>query len=87
MHPAGIEAFEARTPEKTGVYTFRANEKAWQFFQAQPPGYRQTAIFWVVNAKREETRDRRLAALIDDSAHQRRIAQLSNLGVRGDRLA
>jgi hypothetical protein len=69
MHPAGIEAFEARTPEKTGVYTyenrheaklgpvqeerFRANEKAWQFFQAQPPGYRQTAIFWVVRSARK----------------------------------
>jgi uncharacterized protein YdeI (YjbR/CyaY-like superfamily) len=93
MHPAGIEAFAARTPEKTGVYTyenrheaklgleqegrFRANEKAWQFFQAQPPGYRQTAIFWVVSAKREETRDRRLAALIEDSTHHRRIAPLS----------
>jgi uncharacterized protein YdeI (YjbR/CyaY-like superfamily) len=96
MHPAGIEAFEARTPEKTGVYTyenrheaklspeheeqFRANEKAWEFFQAQPPGYRQTAIFWVVSAKREETRARRLATLIDDSAHRRRIGLLSARG-------
>jgi uncharacterized protein YdeI (YjbR/CyaY-like superfamily) len=93
MHRAGIEAFEARTSEKTGVYTyenrekatlgpeqeerFRANEKAWEFFQAKPPGYRQTAIFWIVRAKREETRDRRLATLIEDSAHERRIAQLS----------
>jgi uncharacterized protein YdeI (YjbR/CyaY-like superfamily) len=93
MHPAGIEAFEARTPEKTGVYTyenrhkaklgpeqekrFRANKQAWEFFQAQPPGYRKTAIFWVLGAKREETRDRRLAALIEDSAHHRRIAPLS----------
>jgi hypothetical protein len=98
------EAFEARTSEKS-AYTyenrhkaklgpqqegrFRANEKAWRFFQAQPPVYRQTAIFWVVSAKREETRDRRLATLIDDSAHQRRIANSAdgNLGVRGDRLA
>ena len=86
------EAFEARTSEKS-AYTyenrhkaklgpeqegrFRANEKAWRFFQAQPPGYRQTAIFWVISAKREETRDRRLAALIEDSTHHRRIAQLS----------
>jgi uncharacterized protein YdeI (YjbR/CyaY-like superfamily) len=92
MHPAGIAAFEARAPEKTGVYTyenrhaaklspeqaerFRANERAWEFFQAQPPGYRQMAIFWVVSAKREETRARRLATLIDDSAHGRRIALL-----------
>ena len=96
MHPAGIEAFEARTPERTGVYTyenrhqaklgpeqeerFRANKQAWEFFQAQPPGYRQTAIFWIVSAKREETRARRLATLIDDSAHQRRIGLLSGRG-------
>ena len=96
MHPAGIEAFEARTPEKTGVYTYenrheaklspeheeqlQANERAWEFFQAQPPGYRQTAIFWVVSAKREETRARRLATLIDDSAHHRRIGLLSGRG-------
>ena len=96
MHPAGVEAFEARTPEKTGVYTyenrheaklspeheerFQANKKAWEFFQAQPPGYQQTAIFWVVSAKREETRARRLATLIDDSSHHRRIGQLSGRG-------
>ena len=96
MHPAGIEAFEARTPEKTGVHTyenrheaklspeyeeqFQTNDQAWEFFQAQPPGYRQTAIFWVVSAKREETRARRLATLIDDSAHNRRIGLLSGRG-------
>ena len=92
MHPAGIAAFEAREPPKTGVYAyenrheaklsdeqeepFRANARAWEFFQAQPPGYRQTAIFWVVSAKRDDTRARRLATLIDDSAHGRRIALL-----------
>jgi uncharacterized protein YdeI (YjbR/CyaY-like superfamily) len=96
MHPAGIEAFEARKPEKTGVYTYenrhvaklspeheeqlQAEERAWEFFQAQPSGYRQTAIFWVVSAKREETRARRLATLIDDSAHHRRIGLLSGRG-------
>jgi uncharacterized protein YdeI (YjbR/CyaY-like superfamily) len=96
MHPAGIGAFEARTSEKTDVYTyenrhkarlepeqeerFRANEQAWEFFQAQPPGYRQNAIFWVVSAKREETRARRLATLIDDSADRRRIGLLSGGG-------
>ena len=92
MRPAGLAAFEARTPPKTGVYSyenrheakltraqqqrFRADERAWSFFREQPPGYRQSAIFWVVSAKREETRERRLATLIDDSAHGRRIAPL-----------
>ena len=96
MHPAGLEAFEAQTPEKTGVYTyenrheaklgpeqeerFRSNKQAWEFFHSQPPGYRQTAIFWVVSAKREETRERRLATLIDDSAHHRRIGLLGGRG-------
>jgi uncharacterized protein YdeI (YjbR/CyaY-like superfamily) len=90
MRPAGIAAFEARAPRKGIAYEnrhaakltrehetqFRANRRAWEFFQAQPAGYRQTAIFWVVSAKREETRDRRLATLIEDSAHGRRIALL-----------
>ena len=96
MHRAGIEAFEARTSEKTGVYTyenrhkaklgpeqeerFRSNKQAWKFFQAQPPGYRQTAIFWVVSAKLEETRDRRLTTLIGDSAQHRRIGLLGGRG-------
>jgi uncharacterized protein YdeI (YjbR/CyaY-like superfamily) len=44
---------------------FRANRKAWDFFQL-PPWYRRTATFWVVSAKQEETRQRRLATLIAD---------------------
>jgi uncharacterized protein YdeI (YjbR/CyaY-like superfamily) len=93
MTPAGLAAYEARTPERTGVYAFeqrhaarlepdqeerlRADPKAWEFFQAQPASYRQTAIYWVVSAKREETRARRLATLISDSAAGRRLAQLT----------
>jgi uncharacterized protein YdeI (YjbR/CyaY-like superfamily) len=93
MTPAGLAAFEARAPARTGVYSyeqrydarldaaqeqqFRSSPAAWEFFQSQPPGYRQTAIFWVVSAKREETRARRLATLIDDSANGRRIGLLA----------
>jgi uncharacterized protein YdeI (YjbR/CyaY-like superfamily) len=92
MRPAGIAAFERRRADKTGIYSFerdeearldpgqekrfRANKAAWEFFQAQPPGYRRTAIHLVVSAKRPETRERRLAQLIDDSAAGRRIKQL-----------
>ena len=47
---------------------FRANERAWEFFQAQPPSYRKPALWWVVSAKREETRARRLQTLIEASA-------------------
>jgi len=46
------------------------------FFQAQPPGYRKVATFYVMSAKREETRARRLATLIRDSASGRRIGLL-----------
>jgi uncharacterized protein YdeI (YjbR/CyaY-like superfamily) len=51
----------------------RANRKAWTFFQSQAPWYQRTVSRWVMSAKQEETRLRRLATLIDDSAHQRRI--------------
>jgi uncharacterized protein YdeI (YjbR/CyaY-like superfamily) len=98
MAPAGLAAFEARRPERTGVYAFEqrhsarlepaqekqfgANSAAWEFFQQQPPSYRQTAVYWVVSAKREETRSRRLAQLIEDSAAGRRLAQLTPPGRR-----
>jgi uncharacterized protein YdeI (YjbR/CyaY-like superfamily) len=89
MQPGGLKAFEARTAEKSGIYAyenapkelapadekkFRANKKAWTYFDAQAPSYKRVAIYWVLGAKREETRARRLALLIDDSAHERRLA-------------
>lgn len=46
----------------------KANPKAWRFFQSQPPGYQRTMSWWVVSAKKEETRLRRLKALMADSA-------------------
>jgi uncharacterized protein YdeI (YjbR/CyaY-like superfamily) len=92
MTPAGLRAFEARDPVKSGIYSFeqrpetlppafeeqfRANADAWTFWQTQPPGYRRTATFWVLSAKRAATRQRRLATLIEDSAHGRRIGLLA----------
>jgi uncharacterized protein YdeI (YjbR/CyaY-like superfamily) len=56
---------------------FRANRAAWKFFEAQAPWYRRNATWWVVSAKREETRMRRLATLIEDSANGRRLRQLT----------
>jgi len=56
---------------------FRSNKKAGDFFEAQPPGYRKTATHWVVSAKREETRRKRLATLIEDSEHGRTIRPLT----------
>ncbi len=92
MRPAGLRAFEARDAANSGVYSFeqrpqdlppayaerfQENGPAWAFFQAQPPGYRRTATFWVLSAKREGTRLKRLATLVDDSAHGRRIGLLA----------
>jgi len=91
MHPSGIAAFEAREAAKSGIYsyerppealdheaeaTFRANQAAWGWFESQPPSYRRSAIAWVVDAKRSETRARRLATLIEDSAAGRRLGPL-----------
>jgi len=88
MHDDGSRAFEARNEEKSRIYSyerataafnpqqekqFRANKKAWKFFNEQPPGYRRLAMHYVVSAKQEETRARRLATVIDESAHQRRL--------------
>ena len=90
MHPAGLAAFEARTEEGTYSYEqreaaafdpererrLRADAAAWAWFSAQPPWYRRTATHWVMSAKREETRDRRLARLIADSAAGRAVGPL-----------
>jgi uncharacterized protein YdeI (YjbR/CyaY-like superfamily) len=91
MTKAGMAAWEARDEKRTGIYAFerppaalspaftrrfRDNEKAWSWFQAQPPWYRRTTTHWVMNAKREETRERRLAALVDCCARGSRIPQV-----------
>jgi uncharacterized protein YdeI (YjbR/CyaY-like superfamily) len=96
LRPAGRRAFAARRAEKTGVYAFeqeeparlskeqeaalRANRKAAAFFDAQPPWYRRTATHWIVRAKRRETRERRLARLIEDSAAGRTLGYLTRSG-------
>jgi uncharacterized protein YdeI (YjbR/CyaY-like superfamily) len=92
MQPAGLAAHSARTAAKSGIYAyeqrdqarltpeqeraFKRNRKAWTYFRAEAPWYRRTATYWVVSAKREDTRARRLATLIADSAAGRRIGHL-----------
>jgi len=56
---------------------FRAERDAWKFYSAQPPGYRRTSAWWVMSAKRQETRERRLAQLVACSSEGRRIPQLA----------
>lgn len=74
MHPAGMKAFEARREDRSRIYSFeqecqfKAHRTAWKFFPSQPLSYRRPAAWWVVSAKREETRKKRLATLIDFAA-------------------
>ena len=72
-------SFETRPVELEPEYRtkFEAHADAWGFFQAQPPGYRRTANFYVMSAKRPETRERRLATLIDVSARGERLPGIS----------
>ena len=88
MKPSGLQAFALRDPQRSGIYSFessarklaaayetkfRAKRKAWEYFQSQPPGYRKLATFWVMSAKKEETRLRRLEQLISDSVEAKRV--------------
>jgi len=92
MCAPGLEAFERRDQSVTERYsferaaasltpaqlkTFKANAQAWAFFSAQPPGYQKIGAFYVVSAKREETRAKRLNTLIAESAAGRRLGLVS----------
>jgi uncharacterized protein YdeI (YjbR/CyaY-like superfamily) len=61
------------TLERMAEAQFRRNKKAWKFFEAQPPGYRRLHIWWIVSAKRAQTRKVRLAKLIEASENGRRL--------------
>jgi uncharacterized protein YdeI (YjbR/CyaY-like superfamily) len=92
MRPAGLSAFEGRDPKRTNLYSFeqrhaarfdpalerrfKSNARAWAFFQSQPDGYRRVATFYVMSARQEATRLRRLDTLIRDSAAGLRIGLL-----------
>ena len=90
MAAPGLAAFQARDPARTKRYSYeqraaeltpaqrkklRAHPKAWSFFSEQPGSYRRAAVWWVTSAKKEETRQRRLKALIDHSENRERLPQ------------
>jgi|SRR5213594_2498819 len=95
MNPAGLKAFAARSAKKSGIYAyeqrkktqftrehsrqFRANKAAWEFFRSQAPWYQSVTTYWVISAKKEETRLQRLSALIDHSQNRRTLPQLTRL--------
>jgi uncharacterized protein YdeI (YjbR/CyaY-like superfamily) len=94
MTPAGEAAFAERREDRSARYsyeqrheaafdadhekTFRANESAWSWFEQQSPSYRTNATFWVVSAKRPDTRARRLASLMECSAEGRKVPPLTS---------
>jgi uncharacterized protein YdeI (YjbR/CyaY-like superfamily) len=88
MPPAGLRAFALRVENKSGVYSYeqrrpeldelyakmlKKNKAVWSFFQAQPPSYRKMISWWIVSAKKEETRSQRIAKLIAASAKRKRL--------------
>jgi uncharacterized protein YdeI (YjbR/CyaY-like superfamily) len=90
MRPAGLKAFAARIENKSGIYSYEQrstelsqpyarvlnkNKTASSFFQKQPPSYRKMIGWWIVSAKKEETRMARLAKLISESAKGKRLLQ------------
>ncbi len=91
MHPSGLEAFNQRKEDRSGIYSFeqeqislndemeailKGNPEAWKFFISQAPGYRKTAIHWIMSAKQERTRTKRLKDLITDSENHIRVKPL-----------
>jgi uncharacterized protein YdeI (YjbR/CyaY-like superfamily) len=99
LRPAGEAAFGARTDARSAIYSyeqrktaalepdeearFRRNPAAWTWFDGRPASYRTAAIYWIVTAKRPETRAKRLGTLIEDSAAGRTVRPLTRPGDRG----
>ena len=88
VQPAGLRAYEARKENRSGIYSyeqrspelvepyarmFKRHRSAWKFFSAQPPGYRKMMNWYVVSAKQEATRLKRLDILIKSSARGERL--------------
>ena len=92
IEPAGAAVYRLRTDENSGTYSFerespatltdaylvrlRSDADAWADWQSRPPGYRRQVAHWIMSAKRESTRERRLAALIEDCAAGRKVKPL-----------
>jgi uncharacterized protein YdeI (YjbR/CyaY-like superfamily) len=92
MQPAGLAAFAARRENKVGIYSYeqrsaelpeayaaplRGQRTAWADFQARPASYRKAVVWWIVSAKQESTRQRRLQTLIDCSSRGEPIPQFT----------
>jgi uncharacterized protein YdeI (YjbR/CyaY-like superfamily) len=92
MQPAGFKAYQARKENKSGIYSYeqrsvdleepynrllKRNEAAWSFFQRQPASYRKAVSWWIISAKKEETRLKRLEKVMACSAQGQRLPQFT----------
>ena len=90
MRPSGFKTFASRIENKSGIYSYeqrttelaepwathlKKNKAAWNFFQTQSPSYRKMIGWWIISAKKEETRMARLAKVISESAKRKRLLQ------------
>jgi hypothetical protein len=89
---SGLASFKERLQERSGIYsfeqdrhklspaflkTFKVNKKAWQYFSSKALWYQRTAIHWVMSARQEATRLKRLQILVNDSENQTTIKVLT----------
>jgi len=92
MKAPGLQAFDGREPKKSGIYSFenrpqtleaglekqfRQNKKAWKFFETLPTYFKKTSVFWIMSAKKEETRLRRLQTFIEACARGERLGAIA----------
>jgi uncharacterized protein YdeI (YjbR/CyaY-like superfamily) len=95
MHPTGLKALASRDEKRSAVYSyeqrksarltreqakrFRADKAAWEYFRSQPPWYQRVCTYWVITAKREEIKLKRLSTLIEHSQNRRTLRQLTSV--------
>jgi uncharacterized protein YdeI (YjbR/CyaY-like superfamily) len=88
MEAAGLKAFQARRENRSGIYSYeqrraqlpqpyqeglQKDKAAWSFFQSQPLSYRKQVSWWVISAKKEETRQKRLQKAMETFARGKRL--------------
>jgi uncharacterized protein YdeI (YjbR/CyaY-like superfamily) len=92
MQPAGLKAYQVRKENQSRIYSYeqrsvnleepyneflKVNEAAWRFFQEQPPYYRKVISWWIISAKKEETRLKRLEKLMAHSVRGERLPEFT----------
>jgi len=89
VQPEGLAAYEKRTENNSRIYAFEQKEvaklpdnmvaefkqhkTAWEFFEAQPPGYKKVILHWITTAKQEKTQQARFLKLVEAAAQNKRI--------------